>query len=42
MKRTRHTPEQIVRKMCEADRLLAQTNGATVVLIYFWGESLFW
>ena len=25
MKRTRHTPEQIVRKLCEADRLLAES-----------------
>ena len=25
MKRSRHTPEQIVRKLCEADRLLVES-----------------
>ena len=26
MKRTRHTPEQIVRKLCQDDRLLAENT----------------
>ena len=32
MKRTRHTPEQIVRKLCEADRLLAENTPLAEVM----------
>lgn len=34
MKRTRHTPEQIVRKLREADRLLAENTPLAEVLRY--------
>jgi hypothetical protein len=33
MKWTRHTPEQIVRKLCEADRLLAENIPLAEVIL---------
>ena len=33
MKRTRHTPEQIVRKLREADRLLAENTPLAEVML---------
>ncbi len=31
MKRTRHTPEQVIRKLREADRMLAEGKGAAEI-----------
>ena len=35
LKRTRHTPEQIVRKLCEADRLLVESIPLALVMRHF-------